>query len=117
MSTTLGINTNDFLLNILSSEDRMLMVPQFIAVPFSPATNLLVVSLTPVNSFSAVSMERAMNLRLFFDISDQYQRHRGKMLSRLLTTPAMNCCDDRGLFFLQNIKFRGKQGHCQEKIS
>jgi hypothetical protein len=29
VSTTLGINTNDFFLNIVSSEDRMLMVSQF----------------------------------------------------------------------------------------
>ncbi len=79
----------------------------------TPPKHLSAVSLTPVNNFSVVSLIPEINFR-FFVISDRYQRHRGKMLSPVsltpaincspvsTTPPAINCIDDRGLLLLQN---------------
>jgi hypothetical protein len=70
-------------------------------VSLTPTKNLSAVSLTSVNNFSAVSLTPAIIFG-FLVISDRYQRHRGKMLSPVSTTPAINCIDDRGLLLLQN---------------
>jgi hypothetical protein len=56
------------------------MVPQstvLLPMPFTPATNLLAVSLTPVNSFSLTPVK---NFKGYYNISDEYQQHWGKML-------------------------------------
>jgi hypothetical protein len=62
-------------------------------------------------NFWAVSLKPAINFRLFV-FSNRYQQHRGKMLSPVSLTPAINCSpvsttppvinciDDRGLLLL-----------------
>jgi hypothetical protein len=66
----------------------------------------IAVSLTLLNSFPVVSLAPAINFR-FLVSSDRYQRP-GNMLSPVSLTPGTNCCDDRGLFFLQNCEPHGK---------
>ena len=102
----------------------------------TPLKKLSAVSLTPVNIFSAVSLTPAISLGLLV-ISDRYQRHRGKMLSPVsltpaincspvsTTPPAINCIDDRVLLLLQNYLRPLKSataadiviGHCCKTIS
>jgi hypothetical protein len=70
----------------------------------TPAKNLSAVSMTWMNSFSAI-VDTGKNFRLFGDFWP-VSTTTGKNFASLV----INCCDDRGLFFLQNCELRRKKG-------